>query len=164
VPIITKDGPAPSFWGFKGYGGNRLLINARAESAAVKPTFRDSFLTGRCVVPTNGFFEWTKSKRKIKYLFEMPDEHLLYLAGLYGTFENELCMVVLTHGANDSVGDVHDRMPVILKDDQLTLWLNETEEARRMLEMQSPRLVKRISSASEATVPVQLSFMDSEES
>ena len=157
VPIITKDGPAPSFWGLPREGGKGLIINARSETASEKHLFRNAFRYGRCVVPTNGFYEWTKSKQKIKYLFEMPDEELLYLAGLYEEIDNELCMVVLTRAANESVLGVHDRMPVILTGDQLTLWLTETEEARRMLEMTAPRLVRR--DIEKTAREIQLSFL-----
>ncbi|MCL1895668.1 MAG: SOS response-associated peptidase [Clostridiales bacterium] len=143
VPVLTKDGPAASSWGFKRYDGKGLVINARAETAEEKPMFRDAFKRQRCVVPTSGFFEWTKDKQKIKYLFELPDEQLLYMAGLYDYVENDLCMVVLTHDANESVAGVHERMPVILTGDQLTLWLNETDEARQIIEMASPPLVKK---------------------
>ena len=144
VPILTNEGPAPSTWGFKRYDGKGLVINARAETAAEKPMFRNAFLRQRCVVPTSGFFEWTKDKQKIKYLFELPDEQLLYMAGLYDYVDNDLCMVVLTHPANESVSEVHERMPVILTGDQLTLWLNETDEARQIIEMASPPLTKKI--------------------
>ena len=143
APIITADGPAPSTWGFKRRDGKGLIINARAETAGEKPTFRNAFQRQRCVVPTAGFFEWTKDKQKIKYLFELPDEQLLYMAGLYEYIDNELCMVVLTHDANESVAGVHDRMPVILTGDQLMLWLTETDEARQIIEMASPPLIKR---------------------
>jgi len=142
VPIITKDGPAPSTWGFKKYDGKGRIINARSETAEEKYTFRNAFKNGRCVVPTTGFFEWTKSKQKIKYLFELPDEQLLYMAGLFEYIDNDLCMVVLTRAANESVAGVHDRMPVILTGDQLTLWLNETDQAREIIEMAAPRLRK----------------------
>jgi len=142
VPIITKDGAAPSQWGFTRYDGKGVVINARAETADEKPMFRNAFQKGRCVVPTTGFFEWTKDKQKIKYLFELPDEQLLYMAGLYDYIDNDLCMVVLTHPANESVADVHERMPVILTGDQLTLWLNETDEAKQIIEMASPPLKK----------------------
>ena len=143
VPVLTRDGPAPSSWGFKRYDGKGLIINARAETAAEKPMFKDAFSRRRCVVPTSGFFEWTKDKQKIKYLFELPDEQLLYMAGLYDYIDNDLCMVVLTHAANESVAGVHERMPVILTGDQLTLWLTETDEARQIIEMASPPLVKK---------------------
>ena len=143
VPVITPDGPAPAKWGFKRFDGKGNIINARAETAEEKPSFRNAFKRQRCVVPAAGFFEWTKDKQKIKCLFELPDEQLLYMAGLYEYFENDLCMVVLTHPANESVLGVHERMPVILTGDQLALWLNETDEARRIIEMTSPPLVKR---------------------
>ena len=142
VPILTGDGPAPASWGFKRYDGKGRVINARAETADVKPMFRNAFRKGRCVIPTAGFFEWTKDKHKIKYLFELPDEQLLYMAGLYDYIDNDLCMVVLTHPANESVSGVHERMPVILTGDQLTLWLSETDEARQIIEMASPPLKK----------------------
>ena len=142
VPILTENGAAPASWGFKKYDGKGLVINARAETADEKKMFKNAFQKGRCVVPTSGFFEWTKDKHKIKYLFELPDEQLLYMAGLFEYVDNDLCMVVLTHPANESMSDVHDRMPVILTGDQLTLWLTETDEAKQIIEMASPPLRK----------------------
>ena len=140
VPIITEDGPKPAFWGFEKWDKKGHIINARGETVEQKKTFKKSFEQQRCIIPTTGFYEWTKDKTKIKYLFELPDESILYLAGLYEYYDNELCMVILTHRPNDSVKDVHDRMPVILTGDQLTLWLNETDEARQIIEMNSPEL------------------------
>lgn len=142
VPVITSDGPEPAFWGFPKWDGKGKIINARAESVDQKKTFKKPFERQRCIVPTTGFYEWTKDKTKIKYLFELPDEELLYLAGVYEYYENELCMVILTHDANESVKPVHNRMPVILTGDQLTLWLNETDEAKQIIEMNSPKLRK----------------------
>jgi putative SOS response-associated peptidase YedK len=132
----------PAYWGFKRRDGKGVIINARAETSGEKVMFRNAFQKGRCVIPTAGFFEWTKDKQKIKYLFELPDEQLLYMAGLFEYIDNDLCMVVLTHPANESVADVHDRMPVILTGDQLTLWLTETDEAKQIIEMASPPLKK----------------------
>ena len=146
VPIITKEGPMPAEWGFKRFDGKGLVINARSESADEKQMFKNAFRDtrgGRCVIPTAGFYEWTKDKQKIKYLFELPDEQLLFMAGLYDYYDNDLCMVVLTREANESVAGVHERMPVILTGDQLTLWLTETDEARQMIEMAAPPLVKK---------------------
>ena len=146
APILTPDGPAPAKWGYKRADGKGQIINARSETADEKPTFKrsmDGTQGGRCVIPTTGFFEWTKDKHKIKYLFELPDEQLLYMAGLYDYIDNDLCMVVLTRQANDSVADVHDRMPVILTGDQLKLWLTETDEAKQIIEMAAPPLKRR---------------------
>lgn len=143
VPIITPDGPALAKWGFPKWDGKGTIINARAESLEHKKMFSYPFLKQRCIVPTTGFFEWTKDATKTKYLFELPDEELLYLAGLTNTFDNDLCIVILTHDANESLVGVHNRMPVILKGDQLDLWLNETDQAREILEMNSPKLIKK---------------------
>lgn len=143
VPVITSEGPVPAKWGYPGFKNKGQIINARAETASEKPMFRKSMDGKRCVIPTTGFFEWTKTKTKIKYFFELPDESVLYLAGLYEYYDNELCMVVLTHDANESMKGVHNRMPVILTGDQLTLWLNETDEAKEILEMNSPPLKKK---------------------
>lgn len=143
VPIITDEGAKPAFWGFPKWDGKGHIINARSETAEQKKTFNKPFEQQRCIVPTTGFFEWTKDKTKTKYLFELPDESILYLAGLYEYYDNDLCMVILTHRPNDSVSPVHDRMPVILTGDQLTLWLNETDDAKQIIEMTSPILKRK---------------------
>ena len=140
VPIETKDGAMPARWGIPEKWAKRPLINARAETVETAKTYKEPFARKRCVIPTNGFYEWTSTPTKIKYLFELPDEDILHLASLYEYYDNEVCMVILTHEPNDSISDVHDRMPVVLADDQLTLWLNETDETRRFLEMTSPEL------------------------
>lgn len=122
---------------------NSFVSNAREETVEEKKTFKEPFQNKRCVVPTTGFYEWTKDKHKRKYFFELPDEEILYLAGLCNTYDNELCMVIMTQDANESMKDIHDRMPVILSGDQLALWLNETDEARAILEMNAPPLVRK---------------------
>ena len=65
-------------WGYR--LPDSLVINARAETAAEKPLFRDSVAARRCVIPSTGFFEWDKEKRK--YLFTLPGSDALYMAGL----------------------------------------------------------------------------------
>ena len=157
VPIITPEGPKPAFWGFQKWDGKGHIINARGETVETKKTFSKPFEKQRCIIPTTGFYEWTKDKTKTKYFFELPDDSILYLAGLYEYYENELCMVILTHRPNESMDGVHDRMPVILTDDQLTLWLNETDEARQIIEMNSP-LLKRTNLSD--YIPEQESFLD----
>lgn len=63
--------PEPARWGFPKFNGSGVIINARAETAAEKPTFKTSLLTRRCAVPTTGFYEWDKDKRKLR--FNRPD-------------------------------------------------------------------------------------------
>ena len=74
VPIVSqrekKVTADACVWGFPGFGGKGLIINARAESVREKPMFRDAFFQNRCVVPSTGFYEWSASKQK--YLFRFP--------------------------------------------------------------------------------------------
>ncbi len=135
VPLLTVNGgalsPIPAVWGFPGFRGKEVIINARAETAAEKYTFAESLRCRRCIVPTTGYYEWSREKKK--FLFRLPDENVLYLAGLYNVYADGVRFVVLTTSANDSVADVHHRMPVILKKDQLESWGHDTAFARSHL-------------------------------
>ncbi|WP_437913566.1 SOS response-associated peptidase [Sorangium sp. So ce302] len=122
-------------WGFvgrfaRGGAGPALLANARAESARAKPTFREAFAARRCVVPADGFYEWTgpKGARRPTW-FHPADGGLLRLAGLYqpakdlDTGEPDLRFTILTTEANADVAPIHDRMPVLLGPGDVDLWL-----------------------------------------
>lgn len=108
-------------WGFPGFQGKQLIINARAETVHEKRLFRPSLETRRCVIPSTGFYEWDKQKNK--HLFNMPDSEMLYMAGLYNRFEDGYRFVILTAPANESVAGVHSRMPVILHRSRIPDWL-----------------------------------------
>ena len=132
--------PQAAVWGFPRYGGKGVIINARAETAPEKRTFRESLFTRRCVVPTTGFYEWDGSKQK--YLFRLPDTNTLYLAGIYNEFSGERRFTILTGAANDTIADVHDRMPVILSADDKETWLRDTDFALNYLNSPLPNLVR----------------------
>ena len=68
-------------WGFPRFDGKGLLINARAESATERKTFRDSVQHRRCIIPAKGFYEWDKSKEKFSY--ERYDAPFLFMAVFY---------------------------------------------------------------------------------
>ena len=140
APILISSGssvhPELFSWGYKTPGS--LVINARAETAADKPMFRSSVASQRCVIPSTGFFEWDAQKRK--YLFKVPGEDALYMAGLYSIREGKPCYCILTTAANDSMKDVHQRMPLVLKREQISLWLDHPEAARDFLHMTPPIL------------------------
>ena len=119
-----------------------LVINARAETAAKKPMFRDSVVTNRCVVPSSGFFEWDKDKRK--YRFRLPGEDTLYMAGLFMIKKGMPYYCILTTAANESMREIHHRMPLVLKREQVTPWLEQPEATREFLAMIPPQL-ERIS-------------------
>ena len=79
APVLLDRGPALMRWGYQ--LPHSLVINARAETAGEKPLFRESVAMRRCVIPSTGFYEWDRDKRK--HLFRLPGEQVLYMAGLY---------------------------------------------------------------------------------
>lgn len=113
---------APASWGFASTTG-QFLINARSETAAKKPAFREAWKRRRCVVPTDGFFEWKGPPKDRRPLWFHPSAGgLLLLAGLY-VEEPDPRFVILTTAANDLVAPVHVRMPAILSADEVGAWL-----------------------------------------
>jgi len=118
------------FWAKARKSGHQL-INARSETVAEKPAFRQAFARRRCVIPTDGFYEWkTEGRKKQPYHigFEQGDGFLI--AGLWDQWTDgetgevlETC-TLLTTEANALVGQVHHRMPVILDRADRDGWLN----------------------------------------
>lgn len=136
--------PELSTWGFPRFGASKgVIINARSESADDRPMFKKSLHTRRCVVPTTGFYEWTQNGTKIKYQFNLPNLRTLYLAGLYNTFKDENRFVILTTAANNSVADVHNRMPVILPKPLMEEWLFSEDFALSYIYADMPLLERQ---------------------
>ena len=109
-------------------------INARAETIATNSAFRDAFARRRCVVPSDGFYEWTGSGATRQPLwFHRPEGGLLLFAGLYeswpATPDNwQRTFTIITTTPNGIVSPIHDRMPVILSGDDVDYWLDPREE------------------------------------
>lgn len=141
----------PVRWGFPRWDNKGVIINARAETAFDKPTFRSSLMTRRCVVPATGFFEWKHVegvKNKEKYLIRLPDEPMLYMAGIYHFFKGTDGLesprfVILTTAANKDMAPLHDRMPVILRSHERKSWLFDADSAGSLLTRPGPPLVIR---------------------
>ena len=127
-------------WGFPRFDGRGLLINARAETAAERRTFRESVLHRRCVIPAKGFWEWNESKEK--FSFERPDAQVMFMAGCYDCFDDQERFVILTTEANPSVKPVHDRMPLILERNELEDWVTDDGAAEHFLH-KTPVLLER---------------------
>lgn len=102
-----------------------LWFNARSESAAEKPAFRDALRNARCVVPVDGFFEWQKVEGgKQPWFVYRADKQPLLLAGLYARHSWGDSFTVLTTAANSLMANLHDRMPVILAPEDAPRWLD----------------------------------------
>lgn len=105
------------------------FVNARAETAAEKPTFRDPFRRRRCLVPASGFFEWKAvGKKKQPYLVRPARGGLFAYAGVWDRWEGPNGAVetvaVLTVSANDLILPLHDRMPGIIPPERFAEWLD----------------------------------------
>ncbi|MBE6698469.1 MAG: SOS response-associated peptidase [Ruminococcaceae bacterium] len=119
-------------WGYTG-SSSRLLINARAETAAQKPTFCADLSMRRCVIPTTGFFEWSHDADKQKYLFTLDASPLLYLGGIWRPSPEGGQFAILTTAANDSMRPYHHRMPVLLSPSDVRPWLADAQFAQNLL-------------------------------
>ncbi len=116
--------------------GSRM-INVRSETVAEKPSFRAAFRRRRCLIPTDGFYEWQKlDGRKQPYLIGMKDGGLFGLAGLWEYWEGsdgsalESC-TILTTTPNELMEPLHNRMPVIVEPDEYEDWLGTGDDDRK---------------------------------
>ena len=123
--------------------GSRM-INARSETAPGKPSFRRAFRERRCLIPADGFYEWQRTNgAKQPYYIHMEDGRPFAFAGLWeswskgGEGEVRTC-TILTTGANALVGEVHDRMPVILAHDAYDVWLDPASERDELTGLLAP--------------------------
>jgi putative SOS response-associated peptidase YedK len=106
-------------------------INARSETVAEKPMFREAFEQRRCLIPADGFYEWAGTRgSKQPYRIERVDREPYAYAGLWETWnppnsgDPRVTCTILTTDANDVVAEVHDRMPVMLEPDDEATWLD----------------------------------------
>ncbi|WP_411734949.1 SOS response-associated peptidase [Paenibacillus sp. M2] len=124
--------------------GNKM-INARAETLAEKPAFKRLISSKRCIIPTNGFYEWKKegtAKQPMRIL--MKDDSIFSLAGLYDTWTdpdgNKLSTcTIITTAPNSLMEDIHNRMPVILRSEDEAEWLGrDNEDLESLLSLLKP--------------------------
>jgi putative SOS response-associated peptidase YedK len=115
------------FWADDPKIGNRM-INVRAETVAQKPAFRNAFARRRCVVVTDGFYEWRAAATgKVPYRIQREDGGCFCFAGLWERWDRgprvvESCAIV-TRPADERIAAVHDRMPVMLEGESCDAWL-----------------------------------------
>jgi putative SOS response-associated peptidase YedK len=145
VPIIAgkqdKLYAADMIWGMKNQKSNQLLINARAETVLEKPSFSYHVMHRRCVIVARHFYEWDRSR--VKVTFTLPAHAPIYMAGFYQEETDGSHFVILTTGANASMQPVHDRMPLILKEQDLQNWICEDILLKDFLSQPSPMLERK---------------------
>ena len=126
----------PMIWGFNQPDNDTTkrshpLINARSETAAVKPTFRECWQRRRCIIPAACYFEWehlagpggTKKTGK-KYAIQPAGETVTWMAGLYRMEEGFPHFTVLTREPSAELSVIHDRMPLILPGEVISTWID----------------------------------------
>ncbi len=157
APVITgKNARRLSFlkWGLvpswaKDAAIGSKMINARAETAAEKPSFRAAFKRRRCLIPADGFFEWQGSRKTPMYI-HLENRTLFAFAGLWESRANpdgsklETC-AILTAEANELIRPLHHRMAVILAPENYDVWLSPQEvETAALMSLLSPHPAEKM--------------------
>jgi putative SOS response-associated peptidase YedK len=120
------------------------FINARAETLLAKPSFSESFQRRRCLIPADGFYEWQRHGRsKQPYFFQMKDETPFAFAGVWdkwqGSGRSITSCAIITTTPNQVLATIHDRMPVILGDDEAQdSWLRSNARPAELKELLVP--------------------------
>ncbi|MGH8581343.1 MAG: SOS response-associated peptidase [Gammaproteobacteria bacterium] len=149
--ILVRDGVrelVPIRWGLVPHWARdpRIgwMVNARSETVADKPVFRNAFRRRRCLIPASGYYEWrVQIGAKRPYYIHLADTPVFAFAGLWENWQRDgpgidSCTIITTE-ANDILRPIHERMPVILAPGQYRQWLDPTEQdAGVLLEMLRP--------------------------
>lgn len=133
------------------------MINARGETIAEKPSFKRAFQSRRCIIPTNGFYEWKNTNNgKQPYFIFVKDEPVFAFAGIWEKWidpqssEQIYSCTIITTDANETVRSLHYRMPVILNKEAQQIWLNnEVFPQQQLQSLIQPNAANKI-----ATYPV----------
>ena len=142
VPVLANSRkqdvqPFAMRWGYA-FPNGRPIINARAETAAQKPMFKDGMRQRRCVIPASHYFEWERrGAARTKYAIRPAHADTLYLAGIYHLENHDGVIVpafaILTRDAAPGIAFIHPRMPVLLPPDATADWLNPGYNAEEVV-------------------------------
>lgn len=166
TPVIIDENPTEILhyhWGLipswaKDDSIKKMTLNARIETLDEKPSFRNS-VNKRCLVIANGFYEWqwhdTKGKNKTKYEIGIANNELFAFAGIYSQWINEVSgevkdtYSIVTTEANELMSEIHNikkRMPIVLKPEDETKWLNHDAHDNFSLPYQVELFAKKLDS------------------
>lgn len=142
VPVLANSRkqdvqPFAMRWGYA-FPNGRPIINARSETAAQKPMFKDGMRQRRCVIPASHYFEWERhGAARTKYVIRPAHADTLYLAGIYHLENHDGVIVpaftILTRDAASGIVFIHPRMPVLLPADAAPDWLNPGYNAEEVI-------------------------------
>ena len=142
VPVLANSRkqdvqPFAMRWGYA-FPNGRPIINARSETAAEKPMFRDGMRQRRCVIPASHYFEWARrGAARTKYAIRPAHADTMYLAGIYHLENHDGVIVpaftILTRDAASGIVFIHPRMPVLLPPDATADWLNPGYHAEEVV-------------------------------
>ena len=114
------------------------FINAKAETIFEKPSFKKAIQERRCLIPADGFYEWSHDKDKIPYRFTLKDESIYCYAGIWESWQDKetetTTFSILTISANELIKPIHDRMPVILPRKSESIWI-DTQRPQRDIDL-----------------------------
>jgi putative SOS response-associated peptidase YedK len=140
---LVRWGLVPS-WAKDTKAGARL-INARAETVAVKPSFRAAFAKRRCLIPADGYYEWmTEGKAKQPFYIYRTDGGLLAFAGIYELWRDSQVpddhedawywtASIITTQATDEIGRIHDRTPMVIAPENWADWLDPANNQKELM-------------------------------
>ena len=143
VPVLANSRqqdvqPFAMRWGYT-FPNGKPVINARSETAAIKPMFKDGMKQRRCLIPATHYYEWEhRGRQSIKYAIRPERSRMLYLAGIYHLEKHDDVIVptftVLTREASPGISFIHDRMPIILPSEIITDWLDSRNDAVEVIQ------------------------------
>lgn len=144
VAVITSEGGQRRLramrWGFipswyKAPNDGPLIINARSDTVATKPAFREAIRARRCIVPASGFYEWSEGPKgeRLPWYFTRADGEPLALAGVWQRWGEIDTVAVVSTEAGPGMAEVHHREPVILERNDWPLWLGEAGHGAAVL-------------------------------
>ena len=145
VPVIAPNASRqisvfPMQWGFKNPDHDSIVFNARTETAANKPTFKDAWKSHRCIVPASWYFEWQhykspdgKTKTGDKYTIQPAGYDITWLCGLYRMDDDLPHFVILTREPAGELAKIHDRMPLILPKEKIDEWIQPDIQPESLL-------------------------------
>ena len=144
VPVIASSKAGKKiaflmFWGFRSRTGS-LIINARSETAAEKPMFKEPWASHRCIVPASWYYEWEHikapggtEKTGSKYTIQPLGKDKTFMCGIYRLENDCPHFAILTREPGEGIRSIHDRMPLILPEDMTEAWIKPDNDPGELL-------------------------------